>query len=611
MRRLCPLVFIFCLGTAHKGAAETGPTAPLRSAYFGDKKEHVLPEEHKPNLVFPVSPRTGLVRLDLIRAVRFAVPRFGDRVQLVLVLVEIPGEDPKDTVDRANEIQSLFRTGLRQAVNCKILKDESGKWYEQLGKPALPHGLLIGEKNEILAREIFQGVPTWETDRVEALLNHKPPPPAPSISEQQPGEEIRTHPFYTAVTEVPLLPPSAKEEAAKQDLRNADLMDYSSIVKSLTSKDREQALIVLSSFCERTLSLSTAQRIAPVCIEEFGKDACPWAQTLIDSKVEGGASPTFFRMEGMTPFKNGSDSLEAHINVESKLISRWDNADVAHHKYSFLLPARGAGTLFDDFFQQVNAGWGDYLVKAEVTITMSSGSFPQMERLPEVKRTVCEAVYLAPHSEHYDPSFDPAVQRWSTPAERAFSAGLDAARRKQMLANRASLAAASKSKGPLASQPSADRDDADQAQSSLVGKPVPRIELQRWIRPLEGLAENSPAAMQGSNGHVVLLDFMFTGCMPCREALPKLSRLYSEHGKRGLDVISLCTSWGESGVHGLMDRLKVSHPVAVLKKDLEKAFGARAYPTYVLIDRKGVVRSVSVGDAPSEEEILKLLKESP
>lgn len=614
---LVGLVILACVGKSAP-AFEPISKACLRSPWFGDKKEYTLPRDDKPNLVFPVSPNKGLIRLDLIRALRFIPLRFGDRLPVVLVLVNVKDEDPIDIVERANEINSLLKAGLRQEAKLIILKDESGAWYKELGTPALPHGLFVDSDGEIRAREIFQGVPSLELDRIAALIEHKPPPNVSAHSIYEPDPALRKHALFKAVSGVPLLKPPRSEQNERQSSdrpRPSQLLDYLAIVKAMASADAESAKDVLRSYCEKTTSLVIARRFSSASVEIFGSKACPWAQPIIDSAADAGAGPTFHNLEGMSGFTNGSNELGAHVVVESALVSLWNNAAIARSKHSFLLEPGAKGTLFDDAFQRDNAGWGDYLVRSEITVTMNRGKYPRATYLPAITRTTQEAVTFAPHAEHYDPSLDPVSQPWTTDAEQAFTSALNALQRQAFLA-------VEKLPPPTRKKKPADFFDFASSAlgglggwyaertgpSSLVGRPLPMMAVQRWVHPLEGVDEKSPTRMP--NGNILLLDFMFTGCMPCREALPGLSALYDKYHSRGLIVVSVCPSWGQSGIHGLLDRLKATHPVAVLEKDAEKALHIEGYPTYVLVDRKGSIRWVGVGGEPAEPEIHRLLDQA-
>ena len=101
--------------------------------------------------------------------------------------------------------------------------------------------------------------------------------------------------------------------------------------------------------------------------------------------------------------------------------------------------------------------------------------------------------------------------------------------------------------------------------------------------------------VESLKGKVVLLYFIYAGCLPCRKSLPGLTELHECYQGRGFAVLSLCTAWGDKGLDDLVDELKVRHPVAVLDDGAEETYQIKAYPTYVLIDGNGVVRWVGEG----------------
>jgi thiol-disulfide isomerase/thioredoxin len=141
----------------------------------------------------------------------------------------------------------------------------------------------------------------------------------------------------------------------------------------------------------------------------------------------------------------------------------------------------------------------------------------------------------------------------------------------------------------------------------LLGKRFPPLSTTRWIQGREtlGLAERGEIRTFGDK--VVLLDFMFTECPPCRAALPQLTKLHERYAGRGFVVLSLCASWGTEGLESLVKELKVKHAIGVLGEGVEQSYFVLGYPLYVLIDRMGVVRWVGVGDGPEGAQIERLL----
>lgn len=59
----------------------------------------------------------------------------------------------------------------------------------------------------------------------------------------------------------------------------------------------------------------------------------------------------------------------------------------------------------------------------------------------------------------------------------------------------------------------------------------------------------------------------------------------------------------------LVGNLEVTHAVAVIAEDTEAAYFLNSFPTYALIDRKGIVRWKGMGDRPPASKIEELLME--
>jgi thiol-disulfide isomerase/thioredoxin len=73
-------------------------------------------------------------------------------------------------------------------------------------------------------------------------------------------------------------------------------------------------------------------------------------------------------------------------------------------------------------------------------------------------------------------------------------------------------------------------DNQTQELSKLVGKPVPALTLID--------SGGKEVTLQSFAGKPVLLDFWATWCVPCRESLPALEKLYQENGAKGLVLLA-------------------------------------------------------------------------
>jgi thiol-disulfide isomerase/thioredoxin len=115
-------------------------------------------------------------------------------------------------------------------------------------------------------------------------------------------------------------------------------------------------------------------------------------------------------------------------------------------------------------------------------------------------------------------------------------------------------------------------------------------------------------------GKVILVDFWATWCGPCRAELPRVKKAYADFHDKGLEVLGVsCDNDGNELAQFLKANPDMPWPQLFDAKTpgwhpLAKSYGINGIPTMFLIDKKGVVRSVTAREN-FEDEIPKLLAE--
>lgn len=99
-------------------------------------------------------------------------------------------------------------------------------------------------------------------------------------------------------------------------------------------------------------------------------------------------------------------------------------------------------------------------------------------------------------------------------------------------------------------------------------------------------------------GKVVLLNIWATWCGPCREEMPSLDRLQALHRDDGLAVVAVSVeSDGTTPARRFFEISGIRNlPLYIDSgRSTQSAFGARAIPMSVLIDRNGMIVGQMVG----------------
>jgi thiol-disulfide isomerase/thioredoxin len=117
--------------------------------------------------------------------------------------------------------------------------------------------------------------------------------------------------------------------------------------------------------------------------------------------------------------------------------------------------------------------------------------------------------------------------------------------------------------------------------AKLVGKPLPSVVLKS--------SDGREVPLQSFQGKPLLLDFWATWCVPCRESLPNLKKLYEENKEKGLVLLSVDQDEEQQKAVDFWAEQKMPWPnYHIDQKSLDK-FPPHGIPYFLLVDQSGII----------------------
>lgn len=150
---------------------------------------------------------------------------------------------------------------------------------------------------------------------------------------------------------------------------------------------------------------------------------------------------------------------------------------------------------------------------------------------------------------------------------------------------------------------------------------LPEISVNEWI-------DQTPVKLADLRGRVVLLDFWAPWCGPCRSTFPRLQKWHESYKDKGLVILGLTSFEGNADgkqltraeelvyLRNFKKKFSLPYGFAIAdSKNNDRNYAVSSIPTTFLIDRRGVVRFISVGSSDLEatalQKMIKKLIEEP
>ena len=143
------------------------------------------------------------------------------------------------------------------------------------------------------------------------------------------------------------------------------------------------------------------------------------------------------------------------------------------------------------------------------------------------------------------------------------------------------------------------------------GKPLPKLLLESW--------RGEPVDVNNNPGKVMVIDFWATWCGPCRRALPKNVEMAKKYSDQPFVLVGIHDARrGKDRIEEVVGPLNAKYPMAVDVLDPKSKSGSSAqacrlkyWPTYLVVDHKGIVRACGLQPSRVEDVVKRLLKEVP
>jgi len=141
------------------------------------------------------------------------------------------------------------------------------------------------------------------------------------------------------------------------------------------------------------------------------------------------------------------------------------------------------------------------------------------------------------------------------------------------------------------------------AQSKINFKVIPVLQPMKEVAPTPDFSLLNPAGQKISlkdfRGKTVFLNFWATWCVPCREEMPAMEKLYQEYKDKNFVVLGVNVKDRKQEAVALLKELKLTYPVAFdPEAEVASLYGAWGLPTTYLIGPKG--EGLARGWGPAE-----------
>ncbi len=147
-------------------------------------------------------------------------------------------------------------------------------------------------------------------------------------------------------------------------------------------------------------------------------------------------------------------------------------------------------------------------------------------------------------------------------------------------------------------------------QSKLMGTPAitafeKGVELSNF--DLENL-DGKKVSLESLKGKVVLINFWFINCPPCRMEIPDLNQLKEEYAGKNVEFLAI-TFDSKNQVNEFLEKIPFDFQILPNARQIIEIYGVQGFPTSVVINKEGKVVNSKMGGSMNIKEELKVFIE--
>lgn len=95
-------------------------------------------------------------------------------------------------------------------------------------------------------------------------------------------------------------------------------------------------------------------------------------------------------------------------------------------------------------------------------------------------------------------------------------------------------------------------------------------------------------------GKVIVMNFWFIACDPCRREMPKLNELSAANRKNEVVFLALSPD-DKKAIGAFLEKRKFDYNIVPSSLDYISSLNINSFPTHLVIDKQGIIREVFIG----------------